>query len=75
MERKIANEKEFEESLKKLGDLYEEGKDCLNSLLGAAMGSIFPEDIEKHGRLYQILQQMRDLAAVQMQHKHWLNDN
>jgi hypothetical protein len=33
------------------------------------------KDMENWDRLRAVLQQMRDLAAVQMQHKHWINEN
>jgi hypothetical protein len=75
MSKQISNEEEFKANLKKLGELYEEGKDKLTSLWGACNGSPFPEDKGHHERLYAILQEMRDLSAVQMQHKHWINEN
>ena len=51
----IANEKEFDASLKTLGDLYEEGKYCLHSL------SILEDEKEDYWRLFDILKEMRDL--------------
>lgn len=65
----ISNSQEFDDNLKKLGDLYEEGKDCLHKI------TIPGIPVEWHSRLFEILQEMRDLAAVQMQHKHWLGEN
>lgn len=65
----IGNEKEFEQSLKMLGDLYEEGKDCLNSL------SILEDEREHYHRLFDILKEMRDLAGTTMQKLHWRHEN
>jgi len=72
MSKQISNEEEFEQNLKKLGDLYEEGKDLATALLPAPASK---KDMENWDRLRAVLQQMRDLAAVQMQHKHWINKN
>lgn len=72
MRQQISNEQEFEDNLNKLGSLYEEGKDCLNQLF--SQWKLIKER-EAHARLYDILKEMRDLAAVQMQHKHWINEN
>lgn len=67
----IANEKEFDESLNKLGDLYEEGKDCLHRLtiLDDNEGS------KNYYRLFDILREMRDLSAINMKKVHFKNDN
>ena len=70
MSRQVSNEQEFHDNLKKLGDLYEEGKDCL-----AMTYPVITSAIKYHDRLYAILKEMRDLCAVQMQHKHWINEN
>ena len=70
MSHEISNEEEFEQNLKKLGDLYEEGKKLATALLPVPASQ---KDMEYWDRLRSVLQQMRDLAAVQMQHKHWLN--
>ncbi len=75
MSKQISNEAEFKERLKQLGDLYEEGKDCLHSMFGAVNMSPFPDDKDKHARLYDILREMRDIAAVQMQKIHWVPEN
>jgi len=72
MSKQISNEEEFEQNLKILGDLYEEGKTLTTALLPIPAT---PKDMANWDRLRAILQQMRDLAAVQMQHKHWLNEN
>ena len=71
----ISNEKEFEDNLKKLGDLYEEAKDIVNKLVVISALALDAPPLSDGQRLYSILQQMRDLAAIQMQHKHWLNEN
>ena len=67
----IVNEKEFDESLKKLGDLYEEGKDCLHSL------SILEDQEERinYFRVFDILKEMRDLSVINMQKLHFKTDN
>lgn len=67
-----ANEKEFEENLKRLGDLYEEGKDLTGLLLPIPAREA---DLKAFGRLRAVLREMRDLAAVQMRHKHDINEN
>ena len=65
----IADEKEFDASLKTLGDLYEEGKDCLHSL------SILEDEKDSFWRLFEILKEMRDLSAVNMQKLHFKIEN
>jgi hypothetical protein len=66
----IANEKEFDDSLKQLSSLYEEGKDCLYSL-----PLLQREKDKQFYRLFDILKEMRDLAAINMQKLHFNNDN
>lgn len=56
----------FEAKLDQLGDLYEEGKDCLALLYS-------PDP--KHARLYEILREMRDIAAVSMKAVHTIDEN
>lgn len=71
MERQISNEEQFNASIYKLGQLYEEGKDCLHSIM-----TIDDEDsIKSHHRFFSIIQEMRDLCAVQLQRIHWVNEN
>jgi len=72
MSRQISNEQEFKDNLKKLGELYEEGKKLATALLPAPASET---DMENWDRLRTVLREMRDLAAVQMQHKHWVNEN
>lgn len=72
MSKQISNEQEFKDNLHKLGELYETGKKLCTKLLPAPAS---PDDMKTWDELRSILQQMRDLAAIQMQHKHWLNDN
>lgn len=69
----VSNNAEFEANLKKLGDLYEEAKDIANKLI--MVGGLMPPFFSDGQRMHQILQEMRDLAATQMQHKHFLNNN
>lgn len=54
------------DKLKELGDLYEEGKDCLNSL------GILENDRNEWSRVYEILREMRDLAAVAIREREEL---
>ena len=61
-------EKEFDEALKLLGNLYEEGKDCLNNLE-------CQQEQKEFSRLFEILREMRDLSAVTMQKLHFTNPN
>ncbi len=65
----LLNEKEFDESLKTLGDLYEEGKGCLHQL------SILEDEKESYWRLFDILKEMRDLSAVNMKKLHTTVEN
>lgn len=65
----IANEKNFDERLKEIGDLYEEGKDCLNSL------GILEEDRADWSRLFDIIREMRDIAAISLKANHEVKDN
>lgn len=67
-----ANNTEFEENLKKLGDLYERGKDLCNSLLPVPSTK---QDMDYWNELRNVLREMRDLAAVQMRHKHDIVEN
>lgn len=66
----IVNEKQFDNNLDKIGSLYEEGKDCLSSLIIS-----HPEDINNRTRLYEILREMRDIAAVSLKANHEVKDN
>lgn len=67
----LTNEKEFDESLKELGELYEEGKDLIIKVLPPEK---FGEDYNIE-RLYDVLKEMRDLAATTMQKLHWKIEN
>jgi hypothetical protein len=66
----LANEKEFDKNLEQIGKLYEEGKDCLSSLM-----IHHPPDIRSQSRLYEILREMRDISAVQLKANHEIKDN
>ncbi len=72
MAKKIANEEEFKESLNKLGQLYEDAKDLTTKILPINPDK---EQWEAYHTLRGILQEMANLAAVQMQHKHWIGEN
>lgn len=72
MSMQISNEQEFGENLNKLGDLYERGKDLTTKMLPINANA---EQWKAFHALRGILQEMVSLAAVQMQHKHWINEN
>lgn len=72
MSRQVSNEQEFQDNLKKLGELYERGKDLTTALLPIQPTQ---EQWQAYHALRGILQEMVSLAAVQMQHKHWINEN
>jgi len=72
MSRQISNEQEFKENLNKLSDLYERGKDLTTNLLPL---NATKEQWAAFHALRGVLQEMVALAAVQMQHKHWVNEN
>lgn len=72
MSNNISNEKEFEENLKKLSDLYEEGKDLIALILPV---NATANDLRNAARFRDVLKEMRNLTAVQMQHKHFVNEN
>lgn len=63
----LSNEKEFDDKLKEIGSLYEEGKDCLNRI------DLWGD--QDHKRLYEILERLRTLAATQLVGTHKVNDN
>lgn len=66
-----ANEKEFEKKLKLLDDLYEEGKDCLNHV-SVPFGDC---NQKKLLRAFEILFEMRNIAATQMKAIHDVPQN
>jgi hypothetical protein len=72
MSKQISNKEEFTDNLKKLGELYEKGKDLTTVLLPVPPSQ---EQWQAYHALRGILQEMVSLAAVQMQHKHWINEN
>lgn len=72
MSRQISNEEEFNEKLNKLSDLYERGKDLTTKILPIQPDQ---EQWAAYHELRGILQEMVTLSAVQMQHKHWINEN
>lgn len=68
MSREIANKDEFSEQLKKPGELYEGGKDIVNSYLGTMTH-------DDYNNLMLTLQEMRNMCAVQLQKQHWIDPN
>lgn len=65
----LAQETEFDRQLKRIGDLYEEGKDCLNSL------QILEDDRTEWSRVYEIIRELRDIAAVSLKGHHEIKEN
>ncbi len=65
-------EAEFKEALQKLGELYEEGKDCLNYI---DKYNLPVDEQEKYDRMFGILQEMRDLSAITMKKLHNQSEN
>jgi hypothetical protein len=72
MSKQVSNSQEFNDNLKKLGELYERGKDLTTELLPVGATQ---EQWQAYHALRGILQEMTALAATQMQHKHWINEN
>lgn len=70
MSKEIRGEKEFDEQLRRLSDLYEEGKNCLHRTYPVGR-AVSPD----HEKLYGILREMRDMAATQLQRMHWVDQN
>jgi hypothetical protein len=68
MPREIANKDDMKAHLKKLGDLYEGGKDIVNRYFGEMTH-------DDYNNLMLTFQQMRDMCAVQLQEKHWIDPN
>jgi len=60
---------EFNNSLKQLGDLYEEGKDCLNNI------SVSWLEREHQDRLFEILRKNRDISAVTLKENAQLKES
>lgn len=56
--KEIMTPQEFDSRLKELGGLYKEGKDCLFNL------SVLESETKYRSRLFEIIRDMRDLAAV-----------
>ena len=69
----LPNEKQFDEQLSRLGELYEEGKDCLSNLPIAIMTESF--ETAAYWRLREILTELRDIAAVNLKIVHQIKDN
>jgi len=72
MKKQISNQQEFNDNLTKLGDLYEAGKALTTKLLPLHSTK---EDLQTWDELRAVLRQMRDLAAVQMQRNHFIDEN
>jgi hypothetical protein len=67
----IAQEQEFDDKLKRIGDLYEEGKDCLANI----MPMTDRDEVRHHSRVYEILRELRDIAAINLKSNHEIKDN
>jgi len=66
----LINEKQFDKNLNRIGELYEHGKDLLHGLL-----LLEPSDQKSRSEIYEVLREMRDLAAVNLKRNHEIKDN
>ena len=57
----------FNERLKRIGELYEEGKDCLFEI---PTGQLHGKEMKAYSRLFDILVELRDIAAVSLKANH-----
>lgn len=71
----LANEKQFDKNLTKIGELYEEGKDCLNFLDSEIERYPDSASEERYNRLFKILSEMRDIACVNLKINHKVEEN
>jgi hypothetical protein len=71
----IANEKEFDEALNELGQLYENGKMLIQKLQYEQQTMDWRATEQCYEFLYTILKEMRDLSAVTMQKLHFKIEN
>lgn len=68
----LANEKHFDDQLKRIGDLYEEGKDCMHEL---PIGEWHGNEMRHYSRVFEILRELRDIAAVSLKSNHEVKEN
>jgi hypothetical protein len=68
----LANEKRFDDNLKRIGDLYEEAKDCLHNM---PIGHYDAGEMKSHDRLFKIIWEMRNMACVNLKANHEIKDN
>lgn len=68
----FANEKTFDEALKQIGDLYEDGKNCLNDL---PFWNFNGGETQSYNKLFRIISDLRTLAAVNLKANHEIKDN
>lgn len=63
-------ESDFDARLKRIGDLYESGKDCVNSII------CYDEDSrEAKSKLLDILRDLRDISATSLKANYQVKDN
>lgn len=63
----LANEKEFDRRLERIGELYERGKDELNNI---SFGLLPADEQKSHARMFGILSELRDIAAMGLKANH-----
>jgi hypothetical protein len=63
------NEEDFQTRLYEIGKLYEDGKDCLNSL------SILEDEWAEYNKLFEIIRELRDIASVAVKQAYQLKEN
>lgn len=51
----------MKDKIKTIGDLYEEGKDCLHTL---PIGQFHGDEMKAHARAFDVLRELRDIAAT-----------
>lgn len=67
----LVNESTFDDHLTKIGDLYEEAKDKLHNVIPSVHG----DDQRDLCRALEIVQELRNIAAVNLKSIHEIKDN
>lgn len=51
----------MKDQIKTIGDLYEEGKDCLHTM---PIGQFKVDEMKAHNRAFDVIRELRDIAAT-----------
>lgn len=70
--RQYIQESDFDARLKRIGDLYEGGKDRINSISRLHMDR---EDANALDGLYEIIRELRDIAATSLRANYEVKSN